>query len=125
MEFNIRKNSTFPSLKFEIINDGRSDFHSLVKQLSGYTIFISLTNTITKIVKTYSRPVTISEVYSDSEGRNIYYIEYILSAKETNEVGRYQVSFTTNDNNGSMTLPFDDNYYLNILDSFSSTDFCC
>ena len=118
MEFYIKKNSTLPILKMEIIKDGRSDFDRN-SFLSGNTTFL-----ISLYDKSNDKFLFASkECYVTSEtdyNNNIsYYLNYQFTNKDTLKEGRYEVQVSIPSEQGVILLPLQDKFYVNILDSFS------
>ena len=118
MEFYIKQNSTLPILKMEIIKDGRSDFN-LNSFLSGSSTFlISLYNKITDRFLFASKECYVSSEYSEFEGKNLYYLNYQFTNKDTLRTGRYEVQVSITSDQGVILLPLQDKYYVNVLGSF-------
>ena len=119
MEFYIKQNSTLPVLKMEIIKDGRSDFN-LNSFLSASTIFlISLYDRHSDTFLFASKECYVTTEYSDFEGKNLYYLNYQFTNKDTKKIGRYEVQVSIPSENGVTVLPLMDKYFVNVLESFS------
>lgn len=89
--FRINQNSTLPTLRMELINDGRYDF------LKNYTFNNSIQNaTITFTMKSENDVLKISkapaEVYleNDCDCEERYIIEYKWKKRDTKEKGKFQ-----------------------------------
>lgn len=117
MEFFIRKNSTLPLLQVNLEKDGRSDFNYNQTELSGATIYFFMKDSETKIYKVAKGLCTYSST------NNIIY--YQFTKKNTNTVGRYETEFDIYTDQGLIKLPLRDKLFVNVLDSFSDTNFCC
>jgi hypothetical protein len=117
MEFNIRKRATLPYLEVNLIKDGRTDFNYIGTNLSGATIYFYMKDVDTNIYKV-AKGVC---VYS-TELKTIY---YQFTKKNTSNIGRFEVEFRVLNNQGEIILPLTEKIFVNILESFSNSDFCC
>jgi len=119
MEWIIKKNATLPIFQIEIAKDGRSDF-GRNQDLLNSTFYISLYDEITKKFKVSSKPcyITYSSSTVNSE-ENFYYLNYNLTNRETNSIGRYLVQISIQDNTGTIVLPLKEKIYISVLESFS------
>jgi surface protein len=119
MEFYIKQNSTLPVLKMEIIKDGRSDFN-LNSFLSGNSTFlISLYDKSNDKFLFASKECFVTSEYSEFEGKDLYYLNYQFTNKDTLKTGRYEVQVSITSEQGVILLPLQDKYYVNVLNSFS------
>ena len=122
MEFYIKQNSTLPILKMEIIKDGRSDFN-LNSFLSGSSTFlISLYDKSNDRFLFASKECYVTSEYSEFEGKDLYYLNYQFTNKDTLRTGRYEAQVSITSDQGVILLPLQDKYYINVLDSFSLND---
>lgn len=122
MEFYIKQNSTLPVLKMEVIKDGRSDFN-LNSFLSGNTTFlISLYDKTTDRFLFASKNCYVTTEFSVIENKNLYYLNYKFTNKDTLKTGRYEVQVSITSEQGVIILPLQDKYYVNVLDSFGLDD---
>ena len=55
--------------------------------------------------------------------RPVIYFQF--TARDTNTVGRYRGEFFINNDEGKLILPIREDLYINVQDSFTSTDPCC
>jgi hypothetical protein len=119
MEWIIKKNATLPIFQIEIAKDGRSDF-GRNQDLLNSTFYISLYDEITKKFKVSSKPcyITYSSSTVNSE-ETFYYLNYNLTNRETNSIGRYLVQISIQDNTGTIVLPLKEKIYISVLESFS------
>ena len=119
MEFYIKQNSTLPILKMEIIKDGRSDFN-LNSFLSGSSTFlISIYDKSNDKFLFASKECFVISEYSDFEGKELYYLNYQFTNKDTLKTGRYEVQVSILSDQGVILLPLQEKYYVNVLESFS------
>jgi len=122
MEFYIKQNSTLPILKMEVIKDGRSDYN-LNSFLSASTTFlISLYDKSNDTFLFASKECYVTSEYSDFEGKDLYYLNYQFSNKDTLKTGRYEVQISIPSEQGIILLPLQEKYYVNVLDSFAVKD---
>ena len=122
MEFFIRKNSTLPTLKVQIIKDGRLNFREFDHLISGSTISFSMwdeNNNIPYIVK---RPAHVEVDITDETN---YYVYYQFTSHETRKIGGYAGEFTISNEQGELNLPLREKLYVYIMDSISVPDLCC
>ena len=126
MEFFIKKNATLPVLKMQVVKDGRSDYRHFMDLLETSTIAFSMVDTTTGIPKIASRPAYIVEkTFVDPQTPPEYYIYFQFTSRETNKPGRFQGEFILRTNDGNIILPIRDELFINIQDSFISTNPCC
>lgn len=119
MEFYIKKNSTLPVLKLEVIKDGRSDFNYNSFLSGGTTFLMSLYDKSEDRFLFASKECFITSEFSPFEGKTLYYLNYQFSNKDTKRVGRYEVQISIPSPEGVILLPLQDKYYVNIIDSFA------
>ena len=126
MEFFIKKNATLPVLKMQVVKDGRAEYQEFMDLLETSTIAFSMIDVATGIPKISSKPAYIVEkLFIEQQASPEYYIYYQFSAKDTNKPGRYTGEFVLRTNDGNLILPIRDELYINIQDSFISTNPCC
>jgi hypothetical protein len=117
MEFNIRKGATLPYIEVDLIKDGRTDYNYNATNLSGNTIYFYMKDTETGVYK-----IAKSVAVHDPINNTIY---YQFTKKNTSEVGRYEGEFKIQTQQGIVVLPIYDKIFINVLPSFSDSDFCC
>ena len=117
MEFFIRKKSTLPILEVDLVKDGRLDFNYVNTNLNGYTIYFSMKNIDTQVYKVLKGVCVL-----DPETNSIY---YQFTKKNTVNNGRFICEFSFSGDQGTVILPLRNNLYVNVLESFSDSDFCC
>ena len=106
MEFYLKKNSTLPLLKLQVVKDGRSDYQSLMDLIEVSSIFFSMTDTETGIPKITSRPGGfVNKTFLNPNTEPEYYIYYQFTNKDTNRVGRYEGQFMLRTSDGVLILP--------------------
>jgi hypothetical protein len=117
MEFNIKKGSTLPFIEVDYIKDGNKDYNFTITNLSGTTIYFYMKN-----VDTGAYKIAKSIATYDPINNKIY---YQFTKKNTSEVGRYEGEFKIITNQGVIELPIYSKIFINVLPSFSDSDFCC
>jgi hypothetical protein len=117
MEFNIRKGSTLPFIDVEYIKDGNKDYNYTSTNLSGATIYFYMKTVDTGVYKIAKSISTF-----DPTNNTIY---YQFTKKNTSDVGRYEGEFKIQTQQGIVVLPIYDKIFINVLPSFSDSDFCC
>ena len=119
MNFYIKKNSTLPKLKFELVNDGRSDYLLNTALDNSYTFYLSLWDIEKKIYKTTNKECEITSETND-EGLISYFVNYQFSLSETKDNKKYEVQISYIDPNGIAIFPIKEKIYCIVEDSF-----CC
>lgn len=125
--FFITKNSTLPSLRLEVINDGRHDFHKLYLALQAATVTFTMTDSETGVKKIANAPAYVVEKQTDGCEEK-YVIEYRWQKRDTNTVGTYIGQFkivfsgdlsmaNTTFPVGEMTVPIAEDLFIVINDS--------
>ena len=83
MEFIIKKNSTLPLLKLQIVKDGRSDYNNFMKLIEVSSIFFSMTDIESGIPKISSRPAGfVEKTFDEPNAEPEYYIYYQFTFKQ-------------------------------------------
>lgn len=93
--FFINKNSTLPSLRMEVINDGRNDFSKLWAALQSADVTFTMWDKETGIKKIANAPALVVEKDGESCVEE-YIIEYRWKERDTKEAGLYVGKFTIN-----------------------------
>lgn len=119
MEFHINKNASLPTLKMELINDGRNDFHKFFELIQNADIYFTMTDVVTGVKRIAKRHAGTQLVLpqSDCTGEE-YYITYHFSQKETSVAGRFVGQFEIEflDGTGTLIVPIRETLYVNVLD---------
>lgn len=125
MEFFIKKNATLPVLKMQVVKDGRSDYMTFMETLEFSSIYFSMVDSQTGIPKIVSSPAYVVPLILEAGAPIEYYIYYQFTERDTNKPGRYQGQFLIKNDQGNLILPLREELYINIQDSFISTNACC
>jgi len=118
MVFNINKNATLPTLKLELINDGRNDFHKFHDKIQNANIYFTMTE-LTTGTKIIAKKVTypIQKMPESCVGEE-FFVGYQFTSKETSVAGTYigifEIEFL--DNSGTLIVPIQEPLYINVLD---------
>jgi hypothetical protein len=119
MEFFINKGATLNTLKLELINDGRNDFHKFHEMIQNANIYFTMTDVITGVKKIAKKETGIQLVLpqSDCVGEE-FYLVYQFTEKETSVAGRYAAQFTIEflDGSGTLIVPIREELFVSVLD---------
>ena len=125
MEFFIKKNATLPVLKMLVVKDGRAGYQELMESLPVSSIYFSMKDTSTGIPKIVDAPCGIVSLDLPAGATPEYYIYFQFTERDTNTVGRYVGEFLIKNDEGNLILPLREEIYINVQDSFTSTEPCC
>jgi hypothetical protein len=125
MEWFIKKNATLPVLKMSVVRDGRAGYQELMEDLEVSSIYFSMVNTSNGIPKIVSAPAYIVPLILSDGAPVEYYVYFKFNQRDTNTVGRYQGQFLIKNDEGNLILPLREELYINVQDSFISTEPCC
>lgn len=115
MEFFIKKNSTLPIIKIEVIKSGRNDFNFNDELLSNSEVKFSLKNSKNDVYVILNANATI----------NGNFIEFKLPKKYTKRIGEFIGEFTIINEQGEIKLPIGESLKINVIESHSVSDLCC
>jgi hypothetical protein len=119
MEFFIKKNSTLPVIKLQVVKDGRSTYNQFMELLETSTIFFSMVNSETGIPKITSRPAGfVEKIFDEPNAEPEYYIYYQFTNTDTNTVGKFEGQFLVKTDDGNLILPIREKLFIYIQDSF-------
>jgi len=123
MDFFIRRNSTLPLLKLQVIKDGRSDYNKFMDLIEVSSLFFSMIDIETGIPKITSRPAGfVEKTFIDPNAEPEYYIYYQFTNRDTSKVGRFEGQFMLRSSDGNLILPIREKLYINIQESFIADD---
>ena len=125
MEFFIKKNANLPVLKMQVVKDGRAGYQELMESLPVSSIYFSMKDTSNGIPKIVDAPCGIVALDLPEGSTPEYYIYFQFTTRDTNTVGRYQGEFLIKNDEGNLILPLREEIYINVQESFSSTEPCC
>jgi len=123
MEFTIGQNSTLPLLKLQVVKDGISDYESMMNFIETSSIFFSMTNIETGVLKINAKVASfVEKLELNPNASPEYYVYYKFTPQDTNKVGRYEGQFVFINETGTLVLPIREKLYINILESYMSND---
>lgn len=122
--FFINKGATLPTLRMEVINDGRHNFSKLNTALEAADVYFNMTdinNGVRKIANAQANVV----LKEDTSCEDKYLIEYRWKERDTNTPGIYKGEFKivfngtiqNGDNNfpsGTLTVPISQELFIHI-----------
>ena len=121
MEFFIRKDSIEPILKMQLVQDGRNDFRNFHEKLANSSIYFSMKDTTTGILKVVNQTAGIVSKTPTSLNSDIeYYIYYPWKKRDVRKSGRFEGQFIVyfHDDNTELIAPIREDLYINISESF-------
>jgi hypothetical protein len=121
MNFYIKKNSTLPKLKFELINDGRSDYLLNTALSNSDTFYLSLWDIEKKTYKTTKKECSITSELNE-DGLLSYFISYQFNLSETRESTTFEVQISYIDERGTDIFPIKEKIYCIVEDSFCGSN---
>jgi hypothetical protein len=126
MNFYIKKNSTLPKLSVEIIIDSEVSFRNTYDSFSASTITFNMKEKETGFYKIIGKSVTVKEKETTNNSPlKSFYLETQFTKKETSKLGTFLGEFKISNDSGTTILPISNEFVINIIDSFSDSDFCC
>lgn len=90
--FYIRQNSTLPTLRMELIEDGRHDYRKFYDSIQNCSITFTMVNIDTNITKIAKAPCYI-KLKEDGGCVEKYVICYDWKERDTKDVGTYKGTF--------------------------------
>ena len=126
MDFYIKKNSTLPKLSVEVTIDSETSFRDTYRSFSASTITFNMKDEETGIYKIIGNSVIVKEKESTGDSPlKSYYLETQFTKKQTSKIGSFVGEFKISGDRGNEILPIKNEIIINIIDSFSDSDFCC
>ena len=123
MEFFIKKKATLPVLKLQVVKDGRSDYNQFMNAIELSSIFFSMIDVETGLIKINSKPAGfVEKTLLDPNAEPEYYIYYRFTSTDTNRVGRYEGQFLIKNDDGNLIVPIREQLFINVQESFVSDD---
>jgi hypothetical protein len=122
MDFFIRKNSTLPLLKLELVDDGKTDKSQFNDMLENSTISLNLYNIDDNSPYILKAPCYLTtKTYKYSSVSDNIVIAHNFTNEETKKVGRYEAIITINFRDteqviiNTIKLPIREKLYINII----------
>ena len=123
MDFFIKKNSTLPLLKLQVVKNGRNDYDNFMKTIELSSIFFSMVDVETGVSKINSRPAGfVEKTFIDPNAEPEYYIYYQLTSNDTNRIGKYEGQFMLRTDDGVLILPIREKLHIYVQESFIADD---
>jgi hypothetical protein len=123
MEFFIKKKATLPVLKLQVVKDGRSNYNHFMKEIELSSIFFSMVDVETGLIKINSKLAGfVEKTFSDPNAEPEYYIYYQFTSIDTNKVGRYEGQFLLRNDDGVLIVPIREQLFINVQESFVADD---
>jgi len=123
MEFVTRKNATLPILKMQIVKDGRDSYEDFMSFIETSTIYFSMQNIETGVMKINTKFAGfVEKIFDDPNAKPEYYVYYKFTKNETNKPGRYEGQFLFKNEQGSLILPIREKLLITIKDSLLEDD---
>lgn len=121
INFYVRKNSTLPVLRIELLLDGRNLYNISNDIITGSTIYFSMVDKSTNILKVGKSLCTIT----NESGK--LFITYKFSGKSLSSVGEFIGEFFITDSKGLEVIPITEKINIIVLDSIFNTNTveCC
>jgi hypothetical protein len=122
MDFFINKNSTLPVLYLELIPDGRYDYSCFYDKLQNSNIYFMMSDIDTGVKKVGKKltPAVKKEECVGDDGclREVYYLSYKFSERDTNKAGVFIGQFIIDflDGSGELIVPIREELRINILE---------
>ena len=125
--FYIKQGSTLPTLRMELIEDGRHDFHKFHECIQSADITFTMVNIDTNVTKVAKGKAYI-KLRENDDCTEQYVICYDWKAHDTKEAGSYEGTFEINFNgnikndeytypNGLLKMPIREQLYIVIQPS--------
>lgn len=119
MTFEINQNATLPTLRLELIQDGRNDFRKFYDKIQNANITFSMYNTTTGIKKIGKKKAGTSLVTPPNCTGDQYYLVYQFGDGDTSKpasyVGQFEIDFL--DGSGILIVPIRESLNINVLDN--------
>lgn len=118
MNFYINKNSTLPTLKMELIHDGRNDFSDFHECIQNANIYFCMEDVATGARKIGMKPATLYLKQTAADCQEEYILGYEWTARDTNKAGTYRGQFHIEflDGTGTLIVPIREELYVHVLD---------
>ena len=124
MEFFIRRDSLEPVLKMQLILDGRHDFQTFHTEVANSSVYFSMRDVETGVLKIANKPGGIvAKTPTSPNAPTEYYIYYKWVASDVKREGRYEGQFMIQFHNTSSELvaPIREDLFINISNTFTKT----
>ncbi len=121
MEFFLRRDSLEPVLKMQLILDGRHDFQTFHTEVANSSVYFSMRDVETGVLKIANKPGGIvAKTPTSPNAPTEYYIYYKWTKNDVSKIGRYEGQFVMyfHDDNTELIAPIREDLFINVTDSF-------
>ena len=125
--FFIKKDSTLPTLKMKVINDGRYDYKNIFDRLENAAITFTMVDEkgIPRVYNQQGLVFPVEKIACPEEEE--FYIGYQFNVKDTKKTGTYKAEFKIDflDDGSSLIVPIREDLYVNVVDSVVKSQIVC
>ena len=123
MEFTIGQNSNLPLLKLQVVKDGISNYESMMSFIETSSIFFSMSDTETGVLKINSEAASfVEKMEMNPNASPEFYVYYRFTPQDTSTPGRYEGQFVFINETGTLVLPIRERLFINVVESYLSND---
>ena len=121
MEFTIGQNSSLPLLKLQVVKDGIADYQSMMSFIETSSIFFSMIDSETGVLKINSEAASfVEKIEMNPNASPEFYVYYRFTPQDTSKPGRYEGQFVFINETGTLVLPIREKLYINVVESYLS-----
>jgi hypothetical protein len=121
MEFTIGQNSSLPLLKLQVVKDGIADYQSMMSFIETSSIFFSMIDSETGVLKINSEAASfVEKMEMNPNASPEFYVYYRFTPQDTSKPGRYEGQFVFINETGTLVLPIREKLYINVVESYLS-----
>jgi len=124
MEFFIRRDSLEPELKMQLVLDGRHDFQTFHTQVANSSVYFSMRDVETGVLKIANKSGGIvAKTPTSPNSPTEYYIFYKWTASDVKREGRYEGQFMIqfHGTGSELVAPIREDLFINISNTFTKT----
>ena len=124
MEFFIRRDSLEPELKMQLVLDGRHDFQTFHTEVANSSVYFSMRDVETGVLKIANKPGGIvAKTPTSPNAPTEYYIYYQWTTSDVKREGRYEGQFMIqlHGTGSELVAPIREDLFINISNTFTKT----
>jgi len=124
MEFFIRRDSLEPVLKMQLILDGRHDFQTFHTEVANSSVYFSMKDVETGVLKIANKPGGIvAKTPTSPNAPTEYYIYYQWTTSDVKREGRYEGQFMIQLHGipSELVAPIREDLFINISNTFTKS----